>query len=300
MTAYSGLAAKRTAFLARVAVIFLLELVENQSWRKSMKKPWFKFIANEWLSGSIQLLSPEEKGTFIDLVSLIWKEEGSIQLSKTLARKLRLDYATACDRIESYCELEIVVKEDDILSIKFIDEQLNELDEISAKNSRNAKKRWGNNATASESHANKKRKEEKRKEKEEIRPDNNSALGFDPNETEKPEAGKRFEFHKIYSAINPFNPNDANYINAYFQATNDADGEDVINVACSMYVDYCQNTSKAQRYIPSATNWLTGQKWRTDWQEEMLKELYEMGEKGDKKAEEKYFAIKYKDVKIYD
>lgn len=127
-----------------------------------------------------------------------------------------------------------------------------------------------------------------------------SALGFDPNETEKPEAGKRFEFHKIYSAIKPFNPNDANYINAYFQATNDADGEDVVNVACSMYVNYCQSTKKAQRYIPNVVNWLTGQKWRTDWQEEMLKELYEMAEKGDKKAEEKYFAIKYKDVKIYE
>ena len=105
-------------------------------------KPWFKFTASNWLSGSVQLLSDAEKGTYIDLVSMIWKEGGQLESNKILARKLRIDYATACDRINSYCELDIMVCENDILSIKFLDEQLNDIATTSKKNSENAAKRW--------------------------------------------------------------------------------------------------------------------------------------------------------------
>lgn len=106
------------------------------------EKPWFKFTASNWLSGSVQLLSDAEKGTYIDLVSMIWKEGGQLEFNKILARKLRIDYATACDRIKSYCELDIMVCESNILSIKFLDEQLNDIANTSKKNSENAAKRW--------------------------------------------------------------------------------------------------------------------------------------------------------------
>ncbi len=105
-------------------------------------KPWFKFTASNWLSGSVQLLSDAEKGTYIDLVSMIWKDGGKLEFNKILARKLRIDYATACDRIGSYCDLGIMACENDILSIKFLDDQLDSIESTSKKNAENARKRW--------------------------------------------------------------------------------------------------------------------------------------------------------------
>jgi len=104
--------------------------------------PWFKFTASNWLSGSVQLLSDSEKGTYIDLISMIWKDGGRLEFNKVLARKLRIDYATACDRIKSYCDLGIMACENDILSIKFLDNQLESIESISKKNAENARKRW--------------------------------------------------------------------------------------------------------------------------------------------------------------
>jgi len=133
-----------------------------------MDKPWFKFTAADWLSGSIQLLSDAEKGTYIDLIAMIWKNGGVIQNDKILFRKLRIDYSTACDRINSYCELGILECDGIDLSIKFLDNQLEELNEKSKKNSDNAKKRWSKSTEPMRPHANKKRKEENREDKKRI------------------------------------------------------------------------------------------------------------------------------------
>ncbi len=129
-----------------------------------MDKPWFKFTANNWLSGSVQLLTDSEKGTYIDLIAMIWKEGGKLENTKILHRKLRLDNATACDRINSYCELDILHCEDNILSIKFLDSQLNDMADKSQKAKDNANKRWSKDTPSMPPHANKKRREEKREE----------------------------------------------------------------------------------------------------------------------------------------
>ena len=141
-----------------------------------MDKPWFKFTANNWLSGSVQLLSDGEKGTYIDLMAKIWKEGGSLKVDKILSRKLRLDHATVCDRIDSYCELNILVCEDDVLSIKFLSDQLEAINEVSKKNSDNAKKRWSKDKLAMRPNANKKREEEKRIEKKENKKETNPCV----------------------------------------------------------------------------------------------------------------------------
>ena len=132
--------------------------------------PYFKFIANDWLSGSIQLLSDSEKGTYIDLTAMLWKEHGSIALDKILARKLRLNYATVCERIDSYCELNIMVCEDSVLSIKFISDQIDSFGEVSKKNAENAKKRWSKSKDECDRMPirEEKRREEKRKEDKKI------------------------------------------------------------------------------------------------------------------------------------
>jgi hypothetical protein len=130
-----------------------------------MDKPWFKFIASNWLSGSVQLLSDAEKGTYIDLIAMIWKEGGQLEFNKLLSRKLRIDHATACDRINSYCELNILQCKDTVLSIKFIDDQLKDIKNRSEKARENAEKRWSKKETPMQPHANKKREEEKRRDK---------------------------------------------------------------------------------------------------------------------------------------
>jgi len=130
-----------------------------------MDKPWFKFTATNWMSGSIQLLTDAEKGTYIDILAMIWKEGGSLKLTNIVSRKLRVDHATVCDRIKSYCELDILVCQDDILSVKFLSDQIDELAEISKKNAENANKRWAKKGDSMRQDANKKREEEKREEK---------------------------------------------------------------------------------------------------------------------------------------
>lgn len=137
-----------------------------------MNKPWFKFNSSDWLSGSIQLLSDGEKGTYIDLVAMIWKESGSLKLDKILSRKLRLDHATVCERIESYCELNIMVCESGVLSVKFISDQIEDLSKVSIKNAESANKRWAKKDKPMRPNANKKREEEIREDKKEIREDN--------------------------------------------------------------------------------------------------------------------------------
>lgn len=132
-----------------------------------MDKPWFKFTSANWLSGSVQLLSDAEKGTYIDLLAMIWKEDGSLKLDKILSRKLRLDHATVCDRIDSYCELEIMVCDGNVLNVKFLSDQLSAFDDVSKKNSENAKKRWAKKDGSKRPNANKKREEEKREDNKE-------------------------------------------------------------------------------------------------------------------------------------
>ena len=126
---------------------------------------WFKFNPMDWLAGSIQLLSDAEKGTYIDLCALIWKAGGELENNKLLHRKLRLDNATACDRINSYCDLEILAMRDDILSVKFLSEQLKEIESTANKNAENARKRWENKGSSMRRDANKNKKEIKNKNK---------------------------------------------------------------------------------------------------------------------------------------
>ena len=136
----------------------------------------------------------------------------------------------------------------------------------------------------------KERKGKEKKEKEiEIRTQEpHTSPPIDPTGTTKPAAGKRYEFAKIYSKVKPFNPNSAEFQNAYFQAVDVADGEDVVNVAASMYVQYCEDLSKPIQYIPNAARWLDTRQFASDWKAETMKELEERAEKGDKEAETKY------------
>lgn len=126
---------------------------------------YFKFFYLKWLAGSIQLFSDAEKGTFIDLCAHTMEEGGKLNFNNPmLARKLRIDNATLCERIRAYAEADLVVCEGDFLSIKFIDDQIEAYHKTCQKNRENANKRWGNKSEGMPIREEKKRLEYNRKE----------------------------------------------------------------------------------------------------------------------------------------
>ena len=86
--------------------------------------PIFKFDADEWLTGKIQLLSAQEKGIFIDLVARIWKENGALKNTEVLPRLVRVPKATLAKSLQAFFQLGIMVEKDGVLSVKFVDAQL--------------------------------------------------------------------------------------------------------------------------------------------------------------------------------
>lgn len=88
--------------------------------------PFFKFDADAWLTGKVQLLSPIEKGIFIDLIARIWKENGVIRNDDFLHRLIRVEKATLNEGLQAFFKLGIMEEKEQILSVKFIDEQISE------------------------------------------------------------------------------------------------------------------------------------------------------------------------------
>jgi hypothetical protein len=100
--------------------------------------PYFKFEPNQWENGNIQMLSREDKGLFIDLCSMYWSRLGDVPL-KLAIQKLCAGNATA---LNSLCDEKIIELIEGNIYIKFLSEQLNEFDDISKQNSKNAKDGW--------------------------------------------------------------------------------------------------------------------------------------------------------------
>lgn len=100
--------------------------------------PYFKFEPNQWENGNIQILSREDKGLFIDLCSVYWSRLGDVPF-KLAVNKLCGGNATA---LNSLCDENIIEVIDDNIYIKFLSEQLQEFDNVSAQNSKNAKEGW--------------------------------------------------------------------------------------------------------------------------------------------------------------
>jgi hypothetical protein len=100
--------------------------------------PYFKFEPNQWENGNIQMLSREDKGLFIDICSMYWSRLGDVP-AKLAIQKLCAGNATALD---SLCDEKIIEVIDDNIYIKFLSEQLNEFEDISKQNSKNALEGW--------------------------------------------------------------------------------------------------------------------------------------------------------------
>lgn len=100
--------------------------------------PYFKFEPNQWENGNIQICSREEKGLFIDLCAMYWSRLGDVPY-KLAVQKLCFGNATA---LNSLCDEKIIEVLDGNIFIKFLSEQLNEFENTSLQNSKNAKEGW--------------------------------------------------------------------------------------------------------------------------------------------------------------
>ena len=100
--------------------------------------PFFKFEPNQWENGNIQMLSRDDKGLFIDLCSMYWSRLGDVPF-KLAVQKLCAGNATA---LNSLCDEKIIEVIDANIFIKFLSEQLNEFEDVSKQNSKNAKEGW--------------------------------------------------------------------------------------------------------------------------------------------------------------
>jgi uncharacterized phage protein (TIGR02220 family) len=100
--------------------------------------PYFKFEPAQWESGNIQMCSYEEKGIFLDLCSLYWLRLGDLPY-KLAVQKVCGGNAVALDSLYEEKIFDII---DGSIFISFLSEQLEEFEDVSKKNSKNAKEGW--------------------------------------------------------------------------------------------------------------------------------------------------------------
>lgn len=97
--------------------------------------PYFKFFCSEWTDGDISLESFELQGLFINICSFYW------------SRECKLGYAILCKKftanvegINALIHLDIIKENDGVITINFLDEQLEERKKKSSVNSENGRK----------------------------------------------------------------------------------------------------------------------------------------------------------------
>lgn len=111
---------------------------------------WFKFYPSEWMMGRIQRQPENVQLAFIRLICKYWHKECVLTIEEA-----ELD----CGESETGALLnaKIILSNDGLIEIKFLNEQMVEIQSISDKNRENAHKRWnktpkGANATALRPH----------------------------------------------------------------------------------------------------------------------------------------------------
>lgn len=95
--------------------------------------PYFKFISTEWMTGDIVYESLACQGLFINICALYWQRNGELSLEDINKRyKAPEELKELTDRFFSV--------NNGFISVKFLDEQLEEANHISKTNSDNGKK----------------------------------------------------------------------------------------------------------------------------------------------------------------
>ena len=104
--------------------------------------PYWKFFADEWISGNIQAHDMETQGVFINLCARAWKDGGYVEHNNDkLARLLRVDKQVLASAIQLLLDDDLLVEScADGLSSKFILLQLDQRSTLSDKRSKAGRK----------------------------------------------------------------------------------------------------------------------------------------------------------------
>lgn len=97
--------------------------------------PYFKFDCAQWISGGITLEDLQTQGAFINICAYYWFKSGDLTLSE-IKRRVKLKQPTINRLVDSG----IIKVEDDYIKISFLDQQFEERQHVSKRNSENAKK----------------------------------------------------------------------------------------------------------------------------------------------------------------
>jgi hypothetical protein len=98
--------------------------------------PYFKFYSSEWMAGDITLEDFETQGVFINVCVVYWSRAGDVTLPR-LKKRFRENPACIKTLID---EGFIKVDEDDNVSITFLDEQIDEWEQLAEKNRLNGQR----------------------------------------------------------------------------------------------------------------------------------------------------------------
>lgn len=125
--------------------------------------PYFKFEPSEWDNGNIQMCSTETRAIFIDLCCIYWIRVGNLPYILALQKVCGGNK----NSLEELDKNEIIKIKDDFISIRFLDEQLDEFAETRAKKTAAANKRWSKDTGAMQvqSTSNATRQDERKQEK---------------------------------------------------------------------------------------------------------------------------------------
>lgn len=98
--------------------------------------PYFKFMVNDWLGGSIQAHDMETQGVFVNICARAWKNGGKVKADDRLARLLRIDKQVLSNCLALLVEDGLLVKSgSDFVSSKFILLQLKQQETLHDKRS---------------------------------------------------------------------------------------------------------------------------------------------------------------------
>jgi len=100
--------------------------------------PYFRFEPSEWDNGNIQMCSRQSKGLFIDLCALYWSRLGELPYALAL-QKLCNGSEDAFHELKNNNIFGVL---DGMIVIEFLDEQLEQLGQVSEKRRKSAEKRW--------------------------------------------------------------------------------------------------------------------------------------------------------------
>ena len=207
--------------------------------------PYFKFIATEWLTGDIVYEDFECQGLFINICALYWQRDGKLSI-EDINRRYKNESI-----IQSLSGRFFSVN-DGLISINFLDEQLEDANHISKVNSENGKKGAEKRkmlATAkqslSETSANfSKEKKNKRKEEEELNIEKSLSLELAFN-----------TFWDLYDK-----KTDAKNCKAKFLKLNDTERAMIFKVVKN-YVD----STPDKKFRKNPSTWLNGKCWEDDF-----------------------------------